>query len=113
MTLYLKAHTNLSDLMIDFIEVQLANGQTVVLNWDESESSYSDGEVNARYKGVYFDEEYANGKLDDLQQMKVIHVELYSESNEKAVFQIEEMLFEDAGKELLYQGNLYMSQEVD
>ena len=37
MTLYLDARTNCSDLMVDFIEVQLSNGEVVSLNWDESE----------------------------------------------------------------------------
>ena len=37
MILYLDARTTVKDLIIDYIEVELANGETASLNWDESE----------------------------------------------------------------------------
>ena len=66
MILYLKAKTNLSDLSIDFIEVKLKSGKIVSLNWDETEYDNEDSVFEAKYKGVYFGEEYANGKLHEL-----------------------------------------------
>ncbi len=66
MMLYLKAKTNLSDLSIDFIEVKLKSGKIVSLNWDETEYDNEDSVFEAKYKGVYFGEEYANGKLHEL-----------------------------------------------
>ena len=59
MILYLKAKTNLSDLSIDFIEVKLKSGKIVSLNWDETEYDNEDSVFEAKYKGVYFGEEYA------------------------------------------------------
>ena len=35
MILYLDARTTVKDLIIDYIEVELANGETASLNWDE------------------------------------------------------------------------------
>ena len=37
MILYLSVSTDLEDLLIDYIEVKLATGATVSLNWDESD----------------------------------------------------------------------------
>ncbi len=36
MILYLSARTTVKKLIIDYIEVGLVNGETVSLNWDES-----------------------------------------------------------------------------
>ena len=71
MILYLSASTDLEDLVIDYIEVKLVTGETVSLNWDESDIEQLDTGFHARYKGVYFDEEYANGKLDSLREMQI------------------------------------------
>ena len=96
MILYLNAKTNISDVYVDFIEVKLNNGKVVSLNWDESDIDRKDGKFEARYKGVYFDEDYANGKLDLLNGMTIEHVELYYEGEyENPYFFIEDMEFED------------------
>lgn len=79
MVLYLKAESDIPDLMIDFIEVKLQSGQIISLTWDESEFDREDGQFEARYKGVYFDDEYGNGRLSELKGMKIQHIELYSE----------------------------------
>lgn len=55
MRLYLTAKTAMKDLVIDYIEVNLKNGKTISLTWDESEFGIEDGLFTARYKGVYFD----------------------------------------------------------
>ena len=57
MVLYLRAESNIPDLMIDFIEVKLKSGQIISLTWDVSEFDSEDGQFEARYKGVYFDDE--------------------------------------------------------
>lgn len=71
MILYLQATTNVQDLVIDYIEVKLKSGKTASLNWDESGINRSETGFDARYKGVYFDEEYANGKISELDGMKI------------------------------------------
>lgn len=113
MTLYLDVRTNCSDLMVDFIEVQLSNGEVVSLNWDESGIDRDNAGFSARYKGVCFDEEYADGRLDDLREMKIQTVQVYTELGIPVTFQIAEMLFVDAGKELLIKSPSYEELEVE
>ena len=98
MVLYLSASTDLADLVIDYIEVRLATGETVSLNWDESDIERLDTGFNARYKGVYFGEEYANGKLDSLRKMQIDKIGIYAESGSYSDIVITEMIFEDAGE---------------
>lgn len=102
MRLYLSAKTNAPDLMIDFIEVKLKSGNEVSLNWDESDISRREDGFDARYKGVYFGEEYANGRIDELQDMEISHIQLYSDLNHDVRFEIEEMEFEDEDKSLVF-----------
>lgn len=99
MVLYLSASTDLADLVIDYIEVRLATGETVSLNWDESDIERLDTGFNARYKGVYFGEEYANGKLDSLRKMQIDKIGIYAESGSYSDIVITEMIFEDAGEQ--------------
>lgn len=105
MILYLDAKTSDNKLYIDFIEVKLTTGETVSLNWDESWISRSQSGFSAKYKGVYFGEEYANGKIDELKDMEIVHVELYSHSEEEYPeddFSILSMTFQDGEKELTF-----------
>ena len=62
MRLYINAKTNISDLKIDYIEVLLQSGEQVSLNWDWSDYWRDKSYFSARFKGVYFGEEYANGR---------------------------------------------------
>ena len=99
MVLYLSASTDLADLVIDYIEVRLATGETVSLNWDESDIERLDTGFNARYKGIYFGEEYANGKLDSLRKMQIDKIGIYAESGSYSDIVITEMIFEDDGEQ--------------
>ncbi len=99
MTLYLTVSTDLEDLVIDYIEVRLVTSETVSLNWDESEIKRSDSGFQARCKGVYFDEEYANGKLGSLRGMQIDGIGIYSEFGSYSDIVIAEMIFEDAGEQ--------------
>lgn len=105
MILCLEAKTDFNDLTIDFIEIKLHSGRLVSLTWDESESGVIDGIFTARYKGVYFDEDYANGRISELNNMCIEYVEIYTESGRGSYFEIENFLFED-GLELFKIGNL-------
>ena len=82
MRLYLTAKTAMKDLVIDYIEVNLKNGKTISLTWDESEFGIEDGLFTARYKGVYFDEVYGNGLINELRDMQIAEIGVYSENNE-------------------------------
>ena len=77
LTLYLEATTTIPDLFIDYIEVRLASGESASLNWDESEIYRNPDGFGAKYKGVYFGEEPANGRLDELHDMVITDIGLY------------------------------------
>lgn len=100
MTLYLEGKTTVTDLFIDYIEVRLASGESAFLNWDESEIYRNPDGFCARYKGVYFGEEPANGRLDELRDMVVTDVELYSDTIPEPKIFISEMEFVDNGRSL-------------
>ena len=93
MTLYLEATTTIPDLFIDYIEVRLSSGESASLNWDESEIYRNPDGFGAKYKGVYFGEEPANGRLDELRDMVITDIGLYSDT-------IPEMEFVDNGRSL-------------
>ena len=102
MVLYLKAESDIPDLMIDFIEVKLKSGQIISLTWDESEFDRKDGYLDARYKGVYFDDEYGNGRLPELKGMEVQHIELFSECEDASSFKLRELSFHDGEESLAF-----------
>lgn len=115
MDLFLKATTNVPDLIIDFIEVKLKSGKTVSLNWERSsvtrfESDHSTS-FAADYLYLYFDEEHAQGRLSELEDMSVTAVGLYSETYLVADISIEEMTFTDGEKTLTFE-NVYSAEGV-
>ena len=69
MRLYLTAETSIPDLYIDYIEVLLKSGEEVSLNWDYSDIDRTPSVFSAWYKGVYFDEDYAIGRIEELRDM--------------------------------------------
>lgn len=93
MTLYLEATTTIPDLFIDYIEVRLASGESASLNWDESEIYRNPDGFGAKYTSVYFGEEPANGRLDELRDMVITDIGLYSDT-------IPEIEFVDNGRSL-------------
>lgn len=99
MILYLDAKTDFTDVVIDFIEIKLCSGNIVSLTWDESEFCVTDGIFTARYKGIYFDEDYANGRISELNNMCIEHMEIYTESQKGSYFELENLLFEDGTEE--------------
>ena len=100
MILYVEAKTNVKDLVIEYIEVILNNGRRVSLNWDESEITRTNDGFEAKYRGVYFGEEYANGCIDQLDMMGIADVGVYTEDESDNPIQltIEEMQFIDHTK---------------
>lgn len=102
MRLYLTAKTSIPDLFIDYIQVKLKSGEEVSLNWDYSDIERTSSGFSARYKGVYFDEEYANGRIEELRDMKITDVGVYYESKQKPDITIEVMDFVDDDKQLVF-----------
>ena len=115
MDLYVKAITNVPDLIIDFIEVKLKSGKTVSLNWDRSsitqfESNNSVG-FSAEYCGLCFDEDPA-GDLSELEDLSVTSVGLYAENYAFADIHITEIEFVD-GEETLTFENAFKAEAVN
>lgn len=100
LTLYLEAATTIPDLFIDYIEVRLTSGESASLNWDESEIYRNPDGFGARYKGAYFGEEPANGRLDELHDMVITDIGLYSDTVPETQITVSEMEFVDDGRSL-------------
>ena len=100
MTLYLEAATTIPDLFIDYIEVRLASGESASLNWDESEIYRNPDGFGAKYNGVHFGEEPANGRLDELSDMVITDIGLYSDTIPETKITISEMELVDNGRSL-------------
>ena len=100
LTLYLEATTTIPDLFIDYIEVRLTSVESASLNWDESEIYRNPDGFGARYKGVYFGEEPANGRLDELHDMVITDIGLYSDTVPETQITVSEMEFVDNGRSL-------------
>ena len=113
MILYLQAKTTATDLMIDYIEVSLTDGTTVSLNWDESCIDRDETGFGATYKGVCFNEEHADGRIDELQGMQIVAVGLYSETQAPATILITEMEFNDRDKSLSFEPAYSYTQGVN
>ena len=102
MRLYLTAKTSIPDLFIDYIQVKLKSGEEVSLNWDYSDIERTPSGFSARYKGVYFDEEHANGRIEELRDMKITDIGVYFESKHEQDIKIEVMDFVDDDKQLVF-----------
>lgn len=113
MRLYLTAKTEMTDLVIDYIEVRLKNGKTVSLTWDESESGVEDGLFTARYKGVYFDYIYGNGRYEELRDMQITDVGIYSDNDEPVSIAVVHVTVEDELDRLDFIGLLYQKGIFD
>ena len=111
MTLYLTAKTDIDDLTIDFIEVQLKSGKIVSLNWDASWIERCGNTIRAHYEGVCFDEKSATGQIDKLKKMRIKEVGMYSDKLGEGQYSlaIETMEFCDGKKSLTFH-NLYRTE---
>ena len=96
MILSLKAKTNLPEAYVDYIAVRTASGKQFSLNWDSSEVIHGP-EYEACYKGVYFDEEYANDRCEELKGFVIEEIQVYSEAEYSPddYFKIESIIVED------------------
>lgn len=87
MILYLNAKTKSKDVCLDCIHLVQSDGTEAILTWDESTIFRSDEGFSARYKGLYFNEEYANGELNSFFGCKV--AEFVFESDEDTFLPVE------------------------
>lgn len=113
MRLYLTAKTAMKDLVIDYIEVKLKSGKTISLTWDESEFGIEDGLFTARYKGVYFDHVYGNGRYEELRDMQITEIGVYSDNDEPVTIAVVHVTVEDELDRLDFVGLLYQEGDFD
>ncbi|MDE7352295.1 MAG: hypothetical protein K2O06_04515 [Acetatifactor sp.] len=77
----------------------MVTGETVTVDWDESDIAREENGFDARYKGVYFNEEYANGKLSSLREMQIEYINFCTESDSDSDIVITDMTFEHEGEQ--------------
>jgi len=102
MEMYLSAKTAIPDIYIDCIEVELATGEEVMLSWDESHIIRETDGFSVRCKGVYIDEEYANGKITQLEDLRITYIGMNYESDMESDLVVEYMEFKDGEWHLFF-----------
>ena len=99
MTLFLDAKTPVSDIFIDYIEVILITGEQVCLNWDYSGIDRFEDSFSAKYSGIYFDEDYASGRIEELKKIMILEIGYYTETEVRPkTIEIEAIQFVDRGR---------------
>ena len=72
-----------SDARIDYINFGDSSEDYINVTWDSSEWwDEEDGSRHFYCKGVYFNDEYANGRIDELNDKVLIDYQLYSPSED-------------------------------
>lgn len=99
MIMYLQVQTDVRDLRVDVIKFNLKSGEEVTVDWDSSSIARDDDGFVGRYKGVYFNDKYANGRLDDIDKPKVSSVRVSSANCETADLVITGIKFIDGETE--------------
>jgi len=102
MRLYITASTDSKEVCIDSIEFETKEGIIIVVDWDTSDIERTDSGFDARYKDVYYDDVYANGRLEEIKGAKVSLIN----SDEDVDIEIESMRFEDGNEEYNVPNNL-------
>lgn len=81
--------SQLQHSIIDLLELELENGETVVLDWDEADYGMrEENEASGRMKGIQFgfhdkEFEYANGMIDKMLNVVAIHAFQLCENGEE------------------------------
>ena len=111
MVLCVNAKTKIKDLVIEYIEVVLKNGEFVNLNWDYSEIERTPDGFVAFYRGLCFGEEHARNCLDKLKELSVACVGLYSEEPGPWDIGIDTLDFDDNGNMLVIEDIHYEGED--
>lgn len=90
-----------SDARIDHIVFGDSTENEINVTWDSSEWwDEEDGSRHFLCEGVYFNDEYANGRLNEIEDMMPIGCQLYSPNNDIEFYgaEFESMLLDDDGE---------------
>lgn len=93
----IEAETNLPELTLRSITVRLSNGEETFLNWDFC--LFWKDRTTWKCSGVCIGEEYADGRLDELENLEITAIRLNSEQlPENPMLSIKKIEFYDNGK---------------
>lgn len=67
MILYIDAVSPHKFLYIDYLYLKCKDGREIGIDWDETDWAYENGAYSSRHKGVYFNDEYANGRVKEIE----------------------------------------------
>lgn len=82
---------------LDSIYINI-DGKSVCCTWDESDAGIYQDHLTYRCKGVYFDDEYANGKLNKKSIVKIEEINWQEDDNsEDFKYEIGIFLIRDNG----------------
>lgn len=113
MRLYIDVKTNIPDLCLDHLTIRLNTGKEVRLDWESSEVMNSKDGFYAIYRGIALDEVYAKGHLNELENLRVLNVGMYSQAHagQPCEFMLRELHFVENNGELEFKGNLYSLED--
>ena len=111
MVLCVNVKTKINDLIIEYIEVILKNGEFVNLNWDYSEIERTDDGFTAFYRGVCFGEERAKDCLTKLEDLTIACVGLYSGEKGPWDIHLDELDFDENGENLIIKNLGYDTED--
>lgn len=104
MIIRVTANTSLSQAALNYMEFHTPSGD-ILVDYDEASSIIENDVMKCRMKGVYFNDEYANGMLSDLNQAKLYRIQIYTTDSvdeqdlaDPKVFQITDIEVEDDGQ---------------
>ena len=111
MVLCVNVRTKIKDLVIEYIEVVLKNGEFVNINWDYSEIERTHDGFTAFYRGICFGEEYARDCIDKLEDLSIACIGLYSEEKGPWDIYLDSLDFDDDGKNLILHDLNYYAED--
>lgn len=91
-----------NDARVDYLTFGDGCGNEINISWDSSDWwDEDDGSRHFYCKGVYFDDEYANGQIDRLENMSLTGFQLYSPSADEEYYEgeFEAICFDDDGRD--------------
>ena len=111
MQLNLSVQTDKPDLYIDYIEATIRTGEKIAINWDKSYIERTENGFYAQFVAVnYYDdvlEESIYLYAEDIPGISIDEFGLYSDIRGPIYFKLDEMEFEEDGREYFLDPSVY------
>jgi len=91
MKIYIEANTNLKDIIVDEITLDLANGDEMKIEWSCADFSIEKGKYSARYKDVTYDNEFRTTQIESIHKAifaEVVVGEMNGVERDDTIFEI-------------------------